>query len=713
MKLKGIVTTSAILFSINVSSQISDYIFPNTYPSFSNYGGLGIIQAPNARFHEEGSLAFSWSHNDPYLRGSIIAYPFNWLEASFQYTDINNALYSNVKSFSGSQSLKDKSFDFKLRLMRETKLFPQIALGVRDLGGTGLFTSEYIVGSKRISNIDFSIGMGWGVLSNSDLKNPLGYINERFYERQSRNLEKTSKGGEANFNTLFTGDTSLFAGLEIFLPKSKGTRFKIEYDTTNYDEEGRKPVFQDSKINYGFVKPITNNLFVKLSYTRGNTLNFGFSYKLHLGSKKHAPKKSEVYSGVENSEVVKKVAAKSNRNLYRLALKELRDRDLVLQFANLDQNEFHVAYAQTKFSNYALASQRVLRVLNDISPNDITKFKVTTVNAEMGLNSMIVNRDFFQRNLNNESPELALRSYKLAPIKLNLDEFEYKPKKSYPKLFYSFEPELKSQIGGPDGFYFGDLRVSFQSELILAPNLSIFANLSQGLTNNYDDLKLPSDSILPHVRTDIVDYLKEGDGLTLDVAQLNYFSNPFKNVYTKVAAGYFESMFGGIGGEVLYRPFYSNFALGAELFYVKQRDFKQDFNFKDYETATGHITLYYTEPNTGIVFKLKGGRYLAKDSGFTFDFSRRFRTGFQVGAFFSRTDISEEEFGEGSFDKGFYFMIPLNMFTSNYTKRNFNWGLRPVTRDGAAILTHSMPLWGVTDQGNFWPIEGGFSDIYD
>ena len=57
---------------------------------------LGLVQAPNARFFEEGTLAFSWSHNDPYLRGSIIAYPFDWMEASFQYTDINNALYSNV-----------------------------------------------------------------------------------------------------------------------------------------------------------------------------------------------------------------------------------------------------------------------------------------------------------------------------------------------------------------------------------------------------------------------------------------------------------------------------------------------------------------------------------------------------------------------------------------------------------------------------------------
>ena len=36
------------------------------------------------------ALAFTWSHNDPYLRGSIVAYPFDWLEASYQYTDVNN-----------------------------------------------------------------------------------------------------------------------------------------------------------------------------------------------------------------------------------------------------------------------------------------------------------------------------------------------------------------------------------------------------------------------------------------------------------------------------------------------------------------------------------------------------------------------------------------------------------------------------------------------
>ena len=130
-----------ILISSAVSAQFTDYIYTNTSPSYSNYGTLGLVQAPNARFLQAGSLAFSWSHNEPYLRGSIIAYPFEWMEASYQYTDINNALYSRVASFSGKQSLKDKGFDIKLRILKESQFLPQLALGLRDLGGTSLFAS--------------------------------------------------------------------------------------------------------------------------------------------------------------------------------------------------------------------------------------------------------------------------------------------------------------------------------------------------------------------------------------------------------------------------------------------------------------------------------------------------------------------------------------------------------------------------------------------
>ena len=39
-----------------------------------------LIQNPTARSLDEGTLAFLWSHNDPYLRGSIVAYPFGGLK---------------------------------------------------------------------------------------------------------------------------------------------------------------------------------------------------------------------------------------------------------------------------------------------------------------------------------------------------------------------------------------------------------------------------------------------------------------------------------------------------------------------------------------------------------------------------------------------------------------------------------------------------------
>tara|TARA_B100001287_G_scaffold62031_1_gene50138 strand:+ start:44919 stop:47069 length:2151 start_codon:yes stop_codon:yes gene_type:complete len=702
------------ILSGSAYGQISDYIYPNTYASYSNYGTLGLIQLPNARLFDEGTLSFSWSHNDPYLRGSLIAYPFEWMEASFQYTDINNALYSSVESFSGTQSLKDKGFDIKLRLLKETKFLPQVALGIRDIGGTSLFASEFLVASKSIKNIDFTLGMGWGILSDDTFSNPLGNINERFYKRQNRDLESTAGGGALNANTFFTGKYGIFGGVELFLPKSNGTRLKIEFDTTDYENEGRQPVQQESKINFGIVKPLSKNFFVKLAYVKGNTLNFGFSYKIHAGKQENATKKiDDLYVPVENSKIVRRVTSKSDLLLYRAALKNLNDRDFVMKLANIDEGELHVAYQQNKFSNYSLAAVRVLRTLDEISPEQIERFRITNLNGELGLNSISVSRENFKNSLQRNTPELLLKDTLIEGYTLNKKQFKYQPVAQYPAFHYSVEPDLQSQIGGPDGFWFAALRLALDSELMINKDLSLTGRFSYGVIGDFDEIKLASDSIIPHVRTDIVDYLQEGDNFSIDRLQLNSFSNPYKNIYTKFTAGIFERMFGGYGAEFLYRPFDKNYGIGLEAFRVRQRDFKQNMDFRDYETSTGHITYYYREPSTGVLLRLKGGKYLAGDSGYTFDISRRFETGMSVGIFFSRTDISKEEFGEGSFDKGFYFMIPIDFFTTSYVKRTFQWGIRPVTRDGAALLTHGLPLWGVTDQANYWPVTHTWKNIYE
>ena len=114
------------------------------------------------------------------------------------------------------------------------------------------------------------------------------------------------------------------------------------------------------------------------------------------------------------------------------------------------------------------------------------------------------------------------------------------------------------------------------------------------------------------------------------------------------------------------------------------------FGFQDYETTTGHLNFYYREPKSQVLIHLKGGRYLAEDSGITLDLSRRFKSGMTLGIFATKTDISKQEFGEGSFDKGFYFHMPIEIFYDQYSRGVTGFGLRPVTRDGGQFMYHGF-----------------------
>ena len=75
--------------------------------------------------------------------------------------------------------------------------------------------------------------------------------------------------------------------------------------------------------------------------------------------------------------------------------------------------------------------------------------------------------------------------------------------------------------------------------------------------------------------------------------------------------------------------------------------------------------------------------------------------------------LVKEEFGEGSFDKGFFFHIPLESFFTTYRRGFTGFGLRPVTRDGGAHLSHPYTLWGVTHQGSLRNILMNWDEIYD
>ena len=101
------------------------------------------------------------------------------MHVALRYTDINTKLYSQYESFSGRQTYKDKSFNLKIKLIEETESFPELSIGFRDFIGTGLNSGEYIVTSKKIGDFDFSVGLGWGSLSDIDgIDNPFIDLNQ-------------------------------------------------------------------------------------------------------------------------------------------------------------------------------------------------------------------------------------------------------------------------------------------------------------------------------------------------------------------------------------------------------------------------------------------------------------------------------------------------------------------------------------------------------
>ena len=151
--------------------------------------------------------------------------PYDWLEASFFYTNVQGVQYASFTD----QDYKDKGFNFKVRLKEQGKL-PAIAIGLNDFAGTGIYSSEYIVGSYGINRTDFHFGLGFGLLDGSDLsfKNPLSYISDKFNNRPT---ETEGLGGSFQPSRYFSGDTaSPFFGVSHAL--NNKWLLRAEYDSS-------------------------------------------------------------------------------------------------------------------------------------------------------------------------------------------------------------------------------------------------------------------------------------------------------------------------------------------------------------------------------------------------------------------------------------------------------------------------------------------------
>ena len=150
------------------------------------------------------------------------------------------------------------------------------------------------------------------------------------------------------------------------------------------------------------------------------------------------------------------------------------------------------------------------------------------------------------------------------------------------------------------------------------------------LLDNFDKFNYLVDNeevSLPRVRTRVREYVSAND-VWLDTTFLHYKDTITEDLYAQAYAGYLETMFAGVGGEILYRPVDSNLAYGLDIAYVKQRDPYSQTGLEDYTAVTGHASVYWQpEFLDDTQITVSAGQFLAKDKGVNIDYAKRFDSG--------------------------------------------------------------------------------------
>ncbi|QBL09773.1 YjbH domain-containing protein [Rheinheimera sp. D18] len=654
------------------------------------HGGVGLIQTPTARMAQAGDLSINYTDNQEYRLWSVSIQLFDWMESTVRYTDVRNRLYSDDPGFSGTQTYKDKGIDVKFRLLQEGMYLPQVSVGVRDFGGTGLFESEFISVSKKWHNFDFHLGMGWGYLGTSaNTSNPFCELKDSFCQRPQG---YGGRGGKIDYDKFFKGPASLFGGIEYQTPWQP-LRLKLEYEGNNYQNDFAGALVQDSNWNFGAVYRWGDFNF-DVNYQRGNTFGFGVHYAMNLHNAtqvKIKPAPRVIPQVLNRSEITDRSA---------LATALLYEAGFVLQTSYMSDDEFVIYGEQVSYRDNKEAIERIGRIMVNEVPAHISRYRVVNYAGNLPLVETVIDAkdftaaaryDVLQPDITSTYVRQQLQPDTVAHI-------------SYPSnsgFFTGVETFWIQTFGNPEAFYMYQGGVFANAGYRLNRSLMLNGTAKVTLLENFDkfNYKVDAETVsLPRVRTYVREYVT-GSTISMENLYLQWQDKIAPNIYAQAYGGYLETMFGGVGGEMLYRPVDSRFAIGFDVNYVQQRSYENNFDFFDYKTFTGHINVYWQPeflPDTQLTFNI--GQFLAKDKGVNIDFAKRFDSGIIVGAYAAITDVSSEQYGEGSFSKGFYVSIPFDLFSLRPSKGRGKLPWIPISRDGGQPLNRPNTLINATEQ---------------
>jgi hypothetical protein len=716
-------------------------------------------------------LVLSTSFTEPDDRYSITFQALPWAEFTFRYS-INRA----IPDF--GRALHDRSFDVKFRLSKETENIPELALGFQDVLGTGVYSGEYLAGSKQWGPFDLTLGLGWGRLgTRGTFENPLGLISNRLLHRAG----PSGFGGIPLFRSYFRGpDLGLFGGIEYKTPL-RGLVLKIEYSSDGYREETRDTNRDfDFPINVGISYRPWAWLDVGLSLMHGRFAGLRITalmdstaenWQARLNPPPRFSSRGEdvttiLQRGAPASpagnisapethyvDLTAQGAQTLEANIPTISSREPEPfvadtpptarlvspdgqpqpgearQPAGLNAATLDRIKVGLSVQKVNFLGAGLEGRKLVilienatyrrdteaigrtaRILSAASPTEIDYFEITLTRVGQPISTVTLLRSEIDKLAQRTgSPAELFYTSELSPG--SEESLNYMQTDLFPQIGGFIYPVFRQSLFDPDNPVYVEFGVGASGGMRLARSWFLEGTFIASLYDDFNQINRGANSDLPHVRSDIAQYLKKGK-YGVENLSTSYYFKLAPDIYGRATAGYLERMFAGFGGELLYRPFGRRWAVGVDLWSVRQRGYDVLLDLRKHDAITGHLTAYYDLPWHDVQVAVSAGQYLAGDKGVTFQFSRRFSTGIQVGAWFTLSNVSAQRFGEGSFDKGIRIIIPFEWAAPFATQSGYDLGLRPIQRDGGQRLDGDTVLYGMTDPSNYGALSREWSSVF-
>lgn len=657
----------------------------------------GIINLPNARVLPDWHFRFGYGNSYPYRYYGTALGLWNRFEFHGQFTEI-----TTIEAFPGEGYgyYKDRSAGARIVLLPEGDYWPQVATGFYDATGTALFGTRYLVASKVWGNVDFTLGLGQGILAGE-------YVPET-------TLGNSDQGFAFLLSSL-NRPTKPFAALEWHvLP-----RLTFSAETSGMDRDNllgyRKhggvggkllEAIDDSsriQVDMGLKYRVNDILSAQMTLVGGVNLAGGLSVDFPLGPEGILPwKKNNVPKEGEGERWAAHNADKEA--LAAMIAQRIKDEGFQQAAASCSGSSVWIEVVNNLHLSPARAIGHIFLVADGLLPEKIETVYLNIREKGQVVESLRATRADIRAYVGSYQDTTGFLNFADLDLYGNAHWQEYVAddqqgplvRAKDDSLSFALTPKIRTFLNNRSGFFKHKGLLRGSAEYALLANTTISSQLEVPLFNQFDELDF--NAYEPDaVRTDVVRY-EEKSASRLTSLVLNHFAEMPYQVQGRLSVGYFESAYAGFGGEC-FRFFHDGlWGVGLEAAAVRKRSLEDNFTLSDQSDhwfRTGFVN-FYTQlwPDQGLEGGLKFGRFLAGDPGVRIDLRRSFRY-FTIGAWYTKTDTSLFQSAENrnSDQKGVYIRIPLSLFTDHDRKGHIEYDFTSFTRDSGAMVQQPKGLY--------------------